>query len=101
MKVTEPVTIKKYLDYLCMLAKEAGMKYTNITIDVGTAMSAYKFIWNFPDYYCDVVMHLGGFHFMKENFQVMGSIIAESGFEDIVYQSIVWKSVGCYFRVSL
>ena len=60
-----------------------------------------KFIWNFHDYYYDVVIHLEDFHFMKENFQVMGSIIAESGFEDIVYQSNVWKSVVCYFRVLL
>lgn len=77
-----------------MLAKEAGMLYMNITLDVGAAMSAYKFIWNYPDSYRDVIIHLGDFHFMMENFQVMGLIIAESGFEDIVLKT------QCYFRSS-
>ena len=83
-KVTETITIEKYLNNLRMLAKEAGMLYTNTTLDVGAAMSSYKFIWNYPDNYRDVVIH-----FVKENFQVIGPFITESGFEDIVYQSNV------------
>ena len=46
------------------------MPYVNITLDVGAAMNAYKLIWNFQERFRNVVIHLGDFHFMKENFQV-------------------------------
>ena len=91
-KVNENKTIIKYFQYLQGLARESGMPYTNITLDVGAAMSAYKLLWNYSDIYNDVIIHLGDFHFMKENFQVLGGIVAESGFEDLVYQAGVCSS---------
>ena len=69
--VTDFNTIKKYLDFLTGLAKGANMPYVNITIDVGAVMNAFKLIWNFQDEYKEVCLHLGSFHFMKENFQVI------------------------------
>ena len=69
-KVTQFETIKKYLDYLTLLSNSANMPYVNIFLDVGAAMNAYKFIWNNPRAYSTIVLHLGSFHFMKENFLV-------------------------------
>ena len=46
------------------------MPYVNITLDVGAAMNAYKILWSNMEDFSNVVIHLGDFHFMNENFQV-------------------------------
>jgi hypothetical protein len=53
------------------LSEESNMPYLNITLDVGAAMNAYKFIWTHTEQYRNVCIHLGMFHFMKENFKIM------------------------------
>ena len=50
----------------------SNIQYVNIIIDVGTALNAFKFLWNGSEKYQNVVIHLGDFHLMKENFQVTG-----------------------------
>lgn len=70
-KVTDFSTIQQYLRYVKGLSKSANMPYVNVTLDVGAAMNAFKTVWNHPDIYQDVIIHLGGFHFLKENFQVI------------------------------
>jgi len=69
-KVTEFSTIQKYLSYLKDLSKNVNMPYVNITLDVGAAVNAYKTIWTHKDEYKNIIIHLGCFHFLKENFQV-------------------------------
>lgn len=69
-KVTDFNTIQKYLTYLQKLSNSVNMPYVNVTLDVGAAINAFKTVWNHPDVYKNVVIHLGGFHFLKENFQV-------------------------------
>ena len=59
------------MSYLQSLASSVNMPYVNITLDVGAAINAYKFLWSNPDWLNNVVIHLGDFHFMKENFQVI------------------------------
>ena len=61
------------------------MPYVNITLDLGAAMSAYKVVWNYPNIFSNVIIHLGDFHFMKEAFAVLGMLIEGSGFEDIAF----------------
>ena len=68
--VTDFETISNYNTYLKSLASECNMRYVNITLDIGAAINAFKFIWNDPVRYNDVMIHLGDFHFIKENFQV-------------------------------
>ena len=41
-----------------------------LTLDVGAAIDSYKFHWSNFTCFENVVIHLGDFHFMKENFQV-------------------------------
>ena len=45
-KVTDYETIHKYMEYLQTLASEVGMPYVNITLDVGAAINACKYLWN-------------------------------------------------------
>ena len=45
-------------------------KYINVVMDMGATINAYKMIWNFPEKFVNIVIHLGDFHLMKENFQV-------------------------------
>ena len=86
-KVTEFATIYQYLRYLQRLAVEVNMPYVNVTLDVGAAMNAERMLWNYPDTFKNILIHLGDFHFMKENFGVMGKIIKGSGFEDVIFQA--------------
>ena len=59
------------MKYLQSLASSSNMPYENITLDVGAAINAYKFLWANQTSFENVVIHLGDFHFMKENFQVI------------------------------
>ena len=74
------------------LAAEVNMPYVNVTLDVGAAMNAYKLCWNYPERFKNVLIHLGDFHFLKENFNVIGRIIECSGFDDTVFQAEVCSS---------
>ena len=73
-KVTDFSTIFAYFDYLLKLAADVNMPYVNITLDIGAAVNAYKALWSQPSQYENIVIHLGDFHFMKENFKVRISI---------------------------
>ena len=61
------------MDYLQSLAPSVNIPFVNIIIDVGTALNAFKFLWNGLEKYQNFVIHLEEFHFhfMKENFQVI------------------------------
>ena len=59
-----------YLEHLQALANSVNMKYVNVTLDCGAAINAFKTICQYPLKFNNVVIHLGDFHFMKENFQV-------------------------------
>ena len=99
-KVTDNETIITYLNYLQGLAKESGMPFTSITLDVGAAMSGYNVLWNYSYIYHDVILQLGDFHFMKENFSVIGNIIAESGLVQYssTNQSHIYSSVIFFYE---
>ena len=64
-KVNEFTTILRYLRYLQGLTTAANMPYANITVDVGAATNAFKTVWNLPEQFSNVMIHLGDFHFMK------------------------------------
>ena len=68
-KVTEFKTIFNYMQYLQKLAEEVNMPYLNITLDMRAVINAFKVLWNRKEEFKNVVIHLGDFHFTKENFQ--------------------------------
>ena len=69
-KVIEFASIKKYLAYLQSMTGSVNMPYINVTLDVDAAINDYKTIWSLPNQCHNIVIHLGSFHFLKENFQV-------------------------------
>ena len=76
-KVTEFRTIFQYLQYLQNLTVTMNMKYVHVTMDVGAAINCFIMLWNNPVLFKNVIVHLGSFHFLKENFQVQHSIFTE------------------------
>ena len=46
------------------------MPYVDVMLDDGAAINAYKYFRNNYDIFNTVVVHLGNFHLMKENFKV-------------------------------
>ena len=58
------------MEYCERLSSEVNTPYTNITLDVGAVTNAFKYLWSNNDSFLNVVIHLGDFHFMKENFKV-------------------------------
>ena len=69
------------------LARKANMKYTHITLDVGAAIKAYHVIWNNPNLWSDIIIHLGDFHAINAYFGAIGTFVSGSGFEDILFQA--------------
>ena len=65
-----------------------NMPYSNITFDIGAAMNAFKVLWNNPEKFSNIVIHLGDFHQMKEVFAIIGKLISGSGFEDIIFKLV-------------
>ena len=57
------------MTYLQSLAADVNMPDVNITLDVDAAINAYKLLWNYPRKFGNVIVHLGDFHFLKENFK--------------------------------
>ena len=62
-KVTDFSTIQK--SYLQSLSRSVNMPFVNVTLDVGTAINAFKTVWTYPEQYNNIIIHLGGFHFLK------------------------------------
>ena len=77
--VTEFATIFKYLTYMQSLAQSVNMPYVNVFLDVSAVMNAYKLVWNYPDKFSNVLVHLGEFHFIKEIFNVVRTMIDRYG----------------------
>ena len=69
------------------MAEQVHVPYANLTFDVGAATKAYQVLFNFPQQFINVIIHLGGFHLFQENFEIVGKLISGSGFEDVVFQA--------------
>ena len=42
----------------------------------------------------NIIIHLGDFHFLKENWKILGIMVRNSGFQDVVFCSSVCTSGG-------
>ena len=74
------------------LAKQSNMSYNHITLDVGAAIKAVHVIWNKPDEWSDIIIHLEDFHTMMAFFEVIGRFVESSGFEDVLFQADLCSS---------
>ena len=84
--ITEYGTLFEMFHRSQQMSKQCNMRYTHITLDCGAAIKAYHVLWNNPDQFKDIILHLGDFHSMQAMFGVIGSYVSGSGFEDIIYQ---------------
>ena len=85
--ITEYATFFEMFRQSRELARKANMKYTHITLDIGAAIKAYHVIWNDPNLWSDIIIHLGDFHAMNAYFGAIGTFVSGSGFEDILFQT--------------
>ena len=85
--ITEYATIIEMFHVSRQLAKQSNMAYTHITLDVGAAIKAFHVVWNNPQAWSDIFIHLGDFHAMMAFFGVIGKYVAGSGFEDVLFQT--------------
>ena len=69
-KVTDSKAIHQYVEYGQLLSSKVNMPCTNTTLDVGAAINTFKYLWSNNNTFSNVVLRLGDFHFMKENFKV-------------------------------
>ena len=81
-KVIDYQTIQRYMQYLQSLAEQVNMSLVNITLDVGAAINAYLVVWNNPMLFKNIIIHLGSFHFLKENFQVILNLFIAERYND-------------------
>ena len=84
--ITEYPTIIEMFHQSRQLAKQSNMCYTHITLDVGAAIKAFHVVWNRPDAWADIIIHLGDFLAMMAFFRVVGRFVEGSGFEDVLFQ---------------
>ena len=67
-KATDPQAIYLYLKYFQGLAKEMNMSYVNVTLDVVASINAYELLSKNSQQFSNVIINLGNFHMIKENF---------------------------------
>ena len=92
--ITDYITVLECIFQSQKLAETSNMTYTHITVDAGAAAKFYHILWNNPQEFNKVLMHLGDFHGMMEFFSIIGKIVQGSGFEELVYQAGLCTSGG-------
>ena len=93
--VQTPMTIYGTQTKVFQKSNKLAMQAYKI-IGVGVAMQAYHLIWNKPEKWKRVIIHLGNFHSFMAFFGVIEKFSA-GGFEDIVYQSNPRTSSSCKY----
>ena len=103
--ITDFSTIYKLFEILLLRAEKNNMPYVNLTLDAGAYVNAYRVLTNYPEKFAKIVLHLGDFHFMKESFTILGTLVKGSRFEDIVFQAGVCSTSslngvlsGCHYN---
>ena len=92
--ITEYATFFEMFRQSRELARKANMKYTHITLNIGSAIKAYHVIWNNPNLWSDIIIHLRYFHAIKVYFGTIGIFVSGGGFEDILFQAELCSAGG-------
>eukprot|EP00794_Sanderia_malayensis_P013418 gene13418-14794_t len=74
--ITEYSTVLECIKQLQQLASVSQMKYAHITVDAGSAQKFFHVVWNNPDKFNNVIVHLGDFHAMMEFFGNIGKFVS-------------------------
>ena len=90
--VTKCATVKQCLDISVNVSQVVQQEHTFVTFDLAAARLAFNVVWNFPEKYQNVFVHLGSFHTMCAQIGALGTMMTGSGFEEIVIQSGICAS---------
>lgn len=63
--ITESATVQKVLQISLEATQDLGQPYTFVTFDLAVAKKAYDIVWQNPQHYKTVIIHLGVFHTIK------------------------------------
>ena len=61
------------------------MSYVNVTLDVVASINAYELLSKNSQQFSNVIINLGNFHMIKENFEIMGLLLQSLGFAEFAY----------------
>jgi hypothetical protein len=92
--ITECSTVYQCLITSMDVSRKLNQNFTFVTFDLAAAKLAYKIMWNKPDVFTNVFVHLGAFHIrpMCCYLGALGTFMAGSGFEEIILQAGVCAS---------
>ena len=68
------------------IAAQGILKYIHITLDSGGVIKAFHVIFNCPNCFTHITIHLDDFHLIQAHFGVIGSYAVWSRFKNIIYQ---------------
>ena len=85
--ITDFGTICKLFEMLLLRAGKVNVPYVNLTLDAGAYANAYRVLCNYPDKFSKIVLHIEDFHFMKEVFTMLGTLVKVSVSEDVIFQA--------------
>ena len=81
------------------VTRDLGQDFTFVTFGLAVAKMAFDIVWNQPEIYENVIMHLGAFHTTMSYLSAIGKLMKGSGFEEIVIEARICAS-GYLDRVS-
>jgi hypothetical protein len=88
--ITESDTVLHCL--VSSMERCVGQKYTFVTFDLAAAKIMFNIVWDNPEKFKDVFIHLGAFHIMCSYMSALGKKMTGSGSEEIVINSGVCAS---------
>ena len=97
-KATDPQTIYLYLKCFQGLAKEMSIPHVNVTLGVLATINAYKLFWKYSQQLFNVIMQLGDFHMIKENYKIVMLLLQFSCWRNCIPDLNVsfWECVWIY-----
>ena len=73
--ITNDETLTKVFSLSTEFALKANMEHVHVIINVGAAIKAYHLIWNDPERWKRIIIHLGDFPSFMAFFGVIGKFI--------------------------
>lgn len=89
---TETATVLQCLLISKGVSKKINQDSTFVTFNLAMAKIACNIIWQSPDKFKNVIVHLGGFHIVYAYMGATGKIMTGSRFEEILTDSNVCAS---------
>ena len=78
--VNELSTVQTLLQISMNATRDVGQEFTFVTFDLAVAKKAFDIVWNQPEIYKNVIIHLGAFHTTMSYLSAIGKLMKGSGF---------------------